>query len=282
MKDFKSYLIREKVKLGNLPDNVRAKLPDLDSIRSNRIDFEWEGANGLYKIVVRAQNTHVTMRFAAEVIRHLNRNSAGEVLKLSEEVWQGIWSRNLSTYEQEFNENLWGMLYINGEAVFKTHQKRIADILEKCAAAKRQDYEYNATFVEYVLKELGWQTKVIHENEIAGMIFKDRKMIKGSINPRRGIDNKVFSFKLTGEILDIDRVCAAFLLESIFLEAGNLNFLIDLWRPQVEGSVISPRDPKTKQMYRALQQLNILIREVRTIEGSYKVIYRPERPGFLK
>ena len=223
------------------------------------------------------------MRFAAEVIKFISTNSALDPRNTEHSVWEGVWKRTLSTYEQEFNgDKLWGLLYIDGMPVFKTHKKRIADIIEKCAAANHQRYEYNAAFVEYVLREFGWKAKVVHENSIAGMLMKDQKTIKGSINPRLGIDSSVFSYKMTGDILDIDRVYAAFCLEAIFLEAGNLCYQINEWGPMVESKKISPRNLRARQLHRAKQHLQLLAREVRAIEGTYTIVYRPERPGFLK
>lgn len=113
MRDFKSYLIREKIKFDNLPAHIRNKIPDIGSIRSNRVDFELETSSGLCQIVVRAQNTHITMRFTAEVIRYMNANNAGDLTQIPKNTWQSIWERSLSTYEKEFNGNkIWALLYI--------------------------------------------------------------------------------------------------------------------------------------------------------------------------
>ena len=125
MEEFNASLVREKIVLidedgpevyeGEAGKGGDGKGPTV--IRSNRIFLKLGARAATEKVVVRAQNMHTTLRIASKLLFSYYKQGLF-IDRLTDVEWDRLWDSVLSTYEKEFNPDIWAAIYINGKPVF--------------------------------------------------------------------------------------------------------------------------------------------------------------------
>ncbi|MGM0422504.1 MAG: hypothetical protein ACQEQL_05330 [Pseudomonadota bacterium] len=282
MSEFHTSLVREKIIFDDFGQDGNDPFAVENVIRSNRMVLDLERANERETVVVRAQNMHSTLRMAAKVINNFYKGGGSFQKREAMPNWKGMWDQTLSAYEQDYNrDNLWGAVYIDGKAVFRTRQARFMDIIEQCALVTRDEYDTTKDVAEYALKQLGRDIKITHQSNIAALIVDKPEGLRCGISHRSDGKDTVFNFLMQKGAARTDRINHGFIMAAAFLEGINLGYTVRRRRTELAEGKISKNSKDVEQMNDARERQMVLNREIIAIEELYKINYRPEKPNFL-
>lgn len=286
MIEFQASLIREKIVFDDqkidIPDAVSSGATGQKSVRSNRIALRLFRGSEEETVVIRAQNTHSTLRMAAKVFLNFYKGGGPFLKRNQMPNWEKMWMQSLSSYEERFNgDQAWCALYLKGKAVYKTKNDRFMDIIEQCALASKGNYDSTKDVVEYVLKQLGRNISVTHYNKVASVIKDDLNGLKCSIMQRSEANDAVFSFKMLGGEVRADRIHHAFIMAASFLEAINLEHVVQHHQKLLSSKKITKDSDAVLYMRESQKRQVMLSREISAIEGLYDINYWPDKPDFF-
>jgi len=281
MSEFHTSLVREKIVFDDFGQDGNAPFAIENVVRSNRMVLDLERTNERETVVVRAQNMHSTLRMAAKVVNNFYKGGGSFQKRETMPNWQRLWEQTLSAYEQDYNrDNIWGAVYIDGTAVFRTKQARFMDIIEQCALVTRDEYDTTKDVAEYALKQLGRDIKISHQSNITALIDDKPEALRCSVSHRSDHKDTVFNFIMQKGAARTDRIYHAFVMAACFLEGINLGYTVRKIRTDLTEGKISRNSKPAEQMYAAQERQLVLRREIIAIEELYKINYRPEKPNF--
>ena len=109
---------------------------------SNRLVLKFkDDKDKAHKFIVRAQTMHNCIRLAARIMQAFQRGTIAE-LTVDKAKWKDIWTNSLSHYDQNFNPNLWALVYHDGENIFSSGAPHaFLDMIERCDASSRDEYD---------------------------------------------------------------------------------------------------------------------------------------------
>jgi hypothetical protein len=280
MEEFNASLVREKIVLvddgmdGN-GDSGGGPAPTV--IRSNRIFLRLGQRAATENIVIRAQNMHTTLRLAGKIAYDYFKQGAfiGRAVD-----WNAAWESVLSNYEKEFNPDIWGAVYINGKAMFKTTTSPFVDVIEKCALLTIDNYDATMGVTESALKQIGRAMRISHSSNVASVFGDNGDMMRcGVIHRAQGRDT-TFSFTAAGGVMD-NRIAQSFSVVAAFLEAINMQFHVKMLQDKARRGELPKTGREPNQLRLGTTRLVGLDKGIASFEDIYEVKYRPERPQFF-
>lgn len=274
MDKFNTSLVREKMVLMDETAKDGAAPPE---IRSNRIYLELHDGNKTEKIVVRAQNMHVTLRFAGQIMESFR--TEGLFLDRSTPYeWGKVWYGLLSNYEVDNNPDVWSAIYVNGKPLFKTVKSPFVDVVEKCALLTLDNYEGVKNITAGMLKQAGREMNITHSTNVAVLFAENGSNMRCSVMHRARGSNTTFNF-IVEDRTPGERIAKSLTMSSNFLEALNLHYLAKQWKEKFDKEKGKKDFTLLKKARDAVARLIILEQEVFDFENHYNVKYRPERPN---
>jgi hypothetical protein len=278
MEDFNASLVREKIIL------VDDSAPEADEqgptvIRSNRIFLKIGKRAATEKIVVRTQNMHTTLRLASKIMFDYYRN--GLFLDRTTPFdWEGQWDAVLSTYEKEYNPQVWAAVYINGKPVFKTTKSPFVDVIEQCALLTIDNYDATMEVTESALKQIGRAIRINHSSNVATVFTDDSHAMRCGVIHRAGGKDTTFSFTCEGGEAR-NRIVQSVSIAAAFLEAINLQFVVKGLQDKLKRGEIAKVGKDANQLRTGTARLVALDKGIAGFEEIYTVKYRPEKPQFF-
>jgi hypothetical protein len=273
MEDFNTSLVREKITFVDPTDT--AKEPVV--IRSNRIFFTVRAAAGEEKVVIRAQNMHTTLRLCAKMVNGFLKSGSFTVRSKPID-WEGLWKVSVSSYERQYNPNIWGAIYINGKPVFKTITSPFVDVIEKCALATLDNYGATMEVTEHALKHIGYQMNISHSSNVASVISDVAENTKCGIIHRTDGKDLTFNFTVTGRGKRQDRVVQTLGITAAYLEAFSLRNTIRPLNEKLRQGLLEKRSPEGLQMRSASSRHSAISKAISSFEEIYSVVYTPAKP----
>lgn len=279
MEEFNTSLVREKIIFvdGSPDEGGLAKEPVV--IRSNRIFLRLGVVPVTEKVVIRAQNMHVTLRLAAKLLYHyyqdgllLDRSASFDFAKQ--------WDASLSAYDKEYNPDLWAAVYIGGKSVFKTVTSPFVDVIEKCALLSIDNYDATMEVTENALKQIGRAVRINHSSNVATTFSDNGVTMRCGIIHRSSDKDTTFSFTVTGGI-QRERVVQSIGMVAAYLELFNLRFTIDNLQNKIRKGVVQRAGPESAQIRAAISRQGLINKAILSFESTYDVKYRPEKPDLF-
>lgn len=282
MKYFNSSLLREKFTIFDPTLDLSEAAPVI--ALSNRMVVELRTDKGALEetFIVRAQNMHCCVRFAARMIQ--SYQVGGKILVRGVPFdWEAAWGAIVNDYEYAFNPQRWISVYHKGKAIFKKGvYNPFLDVIEKCDFENEDHYDLSVVMAENAIKQTGKFVKVGYDANVAlAMDFEDDKGRCGII--LRG-PNRTTTFNFTAslppksqESLSIPRCLTS---AAAFLEGIQLSFLLGMNTEKIRLGIIQRFSTEEKQTREVRDRLRRLANEIAGLEKSYIVRYRSEKPEF--
>lgn len=286
MFEFQTALVREKIVIDHTVGNAEARKSDNPVLRSNRIDLNLFKENGdVERCVVRAQNMHTTLRFAARIFLNFHKlNNFRPSVAPDKIDWHAVWDQCLSGYEKEYNgENIWGSVYVKGKPVFKLNDQKFMDVVEQCALVTKGQYDETKEIVESLMNKLGKKVKLSQNNNVSSTLADtiEGEGTRCSMMHRSPDKNMIFTFMLSKGRSRVDRIFHGLIIQANYLEVFNLNFLIQALRRDLKSGKYKKNSRQARQLQSAVNRKEFVKREIQSIEGAYEVSYRPEKPSLF-
>jgi len=267
---FNTSLIREKIIISD--ESVMMGEKDPVALMSNRIAMPL----GREVIVVRGQNMHSTLRFAARLVREIRRTGpltphAGTF------DWNDAWLETLSTYEQRYNPRNWISVYSEGRTLFTNNENAYMEVIEQCDHVSGEEYDAAIGLAEKAFAKAGKPVEISHFATVAAVINAEEAAVRCGIIHRAPDHTTTFNFVCTEggskPLPDHSMKVAAG-----YLEAINLAFIVSNLIQQSDDEDTK----KTLHRQDAGRRLGRIRQEIDNFEDMLKVRYRPEKPDFFR
>lgn len=266
---FNTSLIREKIIISD--ESVMMGEKDPVALMSNRIAMPI----GREVIVVRGQNMHSTLRFAARLVREIRRTGPLTPHAGTFE-WVDTWAETLSTYEQRYNPRNWISVYSQGRTLFTNHENPYMEVIEQCDHVSGEEYDAAIGLAEKAFAKAGKPVEISHFATVASVINVEPAAVRCGIIHRAPDQTTTFNFVCTeGGSKPLPDHCMR--IAAGYLEAINLAFIVsNLMQADDEDT------EKTHHRQDAGRRLGRIRQEIDNFEDMVKVRYRPEKPDFFR
>ncbi|MCD8498065.1 MAG: hypothetical protein LRZ85_08325 [Alphaproteobacteria bacterium] len=281
MVSFNSSLLREKFTIHDpLDGSSETGAPVL--ALSNRMVVELVSKSGQNKerFIIRTHNMHSCVRIAARLIR--TYHTTGPILVRGKDFeWEAIWDQIVNEYEYEYNPQRWASIYNNGKVLFEAGERHpFLDVIEKCDALNKGEYEKAIPVAESAFKQLGREVTIEYDANVALVTDMDDKQARCGVILRGPSRTTTFNFAVFPKkepVLNIPQILTS---SAAFLEGIQLAFMIGMNNEKIRLGIIERFSHEEKQTREARRRLSRLNAEIANLESACDVRYRPERPEF--
>ena len=280
MEEFNISLVREKVvfideAIGEGADSTKASTV----IRSNRVFLKLGKSPSVEKVVVRTQSMHTALRLVGKILYSYYRE--GAFLTRDQPFdWAAQWESVLSSYETEFNPQVWAVVYVNGEVVFKTTTSSFVDVIEKCAELTVDNYDSIIGVTEKALKQVGHAMRIDHSSNVAATLTDTGSSIRCGIIHRSSRKDTIFSFMgMKGD--QNNRIVQFVNIAAAYLEIFNLQFILHTLQQKILMGKVPEKSPEGDQIRAATLRQNDLNNIISVHEKIYDIKYRPAKPDLF-
>ncbi len=277
---FQASLMREKFILRDLAGDLSDEPPII--ALSNRIVLPLSYKNESETYVVRTQNMHSCVRLSAAIYKEfIERGSL--IARAQEFRWDHLWLDVIKGFERDWNQEIWCCIYYKGKPVFSHGEHHpFLDIIEKCDAKEKGDYEDSVIFAEKAFKQAGKSMKIEHDANIALILKITEEEAKCGLIIRGA--NRTTTFNYTVKVhprhKEPVRVPTIMSVSAAFLEGVQLAFFVGMSNKKHELGLLEDYSDEYRKWQKSTRRLGSLNTAISQFEMKYDVNYRPERPTF--
>ena len=225
---------------------------------------------------------HMCIRFAAKL--YSSFRSGGPLLNRPEPYdWAFALENVTSEYERRFNSGFWICVYnAQGRLVFAQGEHHpFLDVIEKCDAHSQGGYEDSVAFAETAFQQAGKKVTIHHDSNVALNLYFEVSMARVGVILRSADKTTTFNFSVSGADQDkevnIQQVMNG---AAAYLEGVQLAFVVGMGEQKKMMRLVDRFSEEEKKIDEGKRRLRRLTAEIKTIEESFTVNYRPERPSF--
>lgn len=281
MNGLQTDLVREKFVIG-APDGVQDAQTSI-VVLSNRIEITL-AEKPADKYVIRAQNMHICVRLAAAILGAVKRGGPLS-LRLNTFDWEPLWYSIYNAYERAYNPDLWARVYLDGKAIFQhgaTHP--FLDLIEKCDANSDESYDLSVGVAENILGQNGNKVAITYDAITALTVLFEKGAYRSGLILRAPEKTTIFSYKVFQKKNDGAAPVSlpqCLYSSAAFLEGVQMAFMVGRNDDLHNHKELIAGSDAYKQDKEARKRLAVLNTEIRNLQNSFKITYRPEKPEFL-
>lgn len=269
--EFNTSLIREKIIISD--ESVMMSQKEPVALMSNRVALPL----GREVLVVRGQNMHCTLRFAAKLVREY-RKTGPVTPHAATYDWDGVWAETLSTYERRYNKRNWISVFSQGHTLFTTQDNAYMEVIEQCDHVSGEEYDAAIGLAEKAFAKAGKPVEISQHATVACVVNAEPAAVRCGIIHRAPDKTTTFNFVTTaGNSEPLPDHCMT--TAANYLEAINLAFIVSNLIHQSAGEEDAK---KTEHRQDAGRRLGRIRQEIENFEDMVKVRYRPEKPDFFR
>ncbi len=280
--DFKCTLLREKFTLTDRVENPAEPITAM----SNRMVLNLASPNGKdpENYVIRTQNMHSCVRMAAMLTREYSER--GPIMKrVIPFRWHHLWSDVIKGYERDWNPDIWCAVYYKGRMIFEEGARHpLLDIIEKCDAAYKEDYDRSVMFAEQAFIQVGKPVNITHESNFAMIMDMEDDEAKVGIMLRSASKRMTFSFVVKSRSGDPEPppVPTVLTVAAAQMEGIQLSYMVGTGKKKIQMGFIDKYSDDGRKTRRGEERIFSLTNAIQSVEKRYTITYRPERPDFLR
>ncbi|MCB1784231.1 MAG: hypothetical protein KDI13_09570 [Alphaproteobacteria bacterium] len=276
-------LLREKFIIRDLEAEEEDNALNLE-VRSNRMAVPLRSGDLEEEIyVVRAHNMHSCARMVSRIVHSYSH--VGPIASRNPPFdWEDAWNTVIDDYERAYIPEHWVCVYYKGRILYESGDHHpFLDIIEKCDAVNKGDYEKSIKLAQDAFSKAGKNIDIKYESNIALVVDIERQ--KGRCGMILRGPERTTTFNMTMErsetrkTLDASQCITA---ASAFLEGIQLAFKVGINLEKISIGKIKQYSPEEKATREARRRLGRLNAEINTLQNNAKVRYRPERPDFFE
>lgn len=231
--------------------------------------------------VVRTKSTYSCARFVVALMADYERHGpfTGRSIKPD---WHELWQKTLSNYDKFYNQSYWVALYKDGKKVFSEGQYHaIFDVIEKCDAKKKNNYEKSLKLAEDAFSAAGRDTRIEHESNVAMVAVLNNTQQRCSMILRSSDKTTTFNYAIKINDSSVTLSSTQGLSTAAdFLEGVELCYLVGANNAALALNEVKEFSDEDKRARKARVRINEIIAQINSMENRFAVRYRPERPDF--
>lgn len=250
-------------------------------IRSNRITIPMNVGNDTHSCVVRAQNIPAALRLTGILVDEFRRDP-GMIHEAADLDWDSRWIRRISTYENEYNPDLWVTVHIDGEPVYSTGEETM-DVVHEIESLAAGGEVNESIIMEASSNIVGALEDLVveHDSQTAFVFTPFAAYHRAAILERKG--GKTGSFAISVyHPTPKKQVRLSFFMgySADVMEALTMKIFMERVQQMVDDNTIETTTITPTQVAAARNRRRDLLQQIAGFEKAHKVTYRPERPSF--
>lgn len=276
-----SSLLREKFIINEKKAKQKANALSI-TCPSNRMPVNLQsGGLPTETYIARAHNMHSCTRMVAEIISDYEKN--GPIMSRAIRIdWAELWEISLSEYENKHNPDRWIAIYSKGKLVFSEgYHHPFLDVIEKCDIVNKGSYEKSIELAVDAFARTGTRINMDYDSNIALIAILSKKDGRCSMVLRGLGKSTTFNYSIKpiekSHKLNTPRILSA---ASDFLEGVQLSYMVGINNERLNYCIIEKYSGEHKKTIDAMKRIEDLDIKIDSMENSYEVRYRPERPDF--
>lgn len=283
MANFSATLLREKF----VVEDAKPPRPEDASLvaLSNRVAVPLFGLSEDIqdRLIVRAQNMHVCVRYAAWVAGEFEKRS-GVLFEVENIDWEDGFKKITQGYEKDWNKNLWVSVYYKGSLIFKggdVEPHAFFDVIEKSDAQNNDEYEKSLEIARKNFEEAGKTISISYDSNIAMILNITPNGARCGLIVRGFGRERTFSINARdkGKIKPTAREMLS--VAAAYLEGLQLVHVIRNLAARKQAGEFEAKDPEFDQWNAASKRVRQLNAHLKDFDDRLNVGYRPERPDFI-
>lgn len=232
--------------------------------------------------VIRAHSMHICARMASAILQEFL--ACGFLAnRLYDHQWASMWHECCSSHDIVYNPERWATVYHDGKPIFSSASENplIASIESRQAKAGDTGYDQAIFLIQDTCEYAGHTVRIEYDSNIGLVSALTPEKGRCSLILRGPGRTTTFSFAATprsgAQKINMPQCligCAA------FLEGIQLSYTVGRALGQMDRGDLSKTGPESRMVIAARKQINSLDREIRTMEATTTLRYRPDRPEF--
>lgn len=236
-------------------------------------------------LIIRGHSMHMTLRYGAEILRHLSYIGHVENVETFFE-WDEAWEKLIDKFESKYVPDTWITVYHAGQTIFKSGRYHMFfDIVEQCEHKNSQsadNYEQSIVMAQNAFKQMGKSVMIDQESHVGYVLDDNGDELRFAIILRTPEQKATFIVRMTqGKELKITpQPYETMQLGADYIEGINMAVRSGFMEIDINKGTI-PQSSEGMKLYRAIQkrlgQIDISIAQA---ERKFTIKYRPEKPSF--
>jgi hypothetical protein len=236
-------------------------------------------------LIIRGHSMHMTLRYGAEILRHLSYISHVENVETFFQ-WEEAWQKLIEKFEGKHAPDTWICAYHKGKPVYQSgYHHMFFDIIEQCEHQNLQsadNYEQSLIMAQKAFKQMGKNVMIEQESHVGYVLDDNDNEMRFAIIIRMPEHKATFIVRMfpNKELKTEPQPYEAMQLGANYIEGLNHAVRSGFMEADMNKGNISPMSD-TGKLYKILQariqQIGVGISQS---ERKFDVKYRPEKPDF--
>ena len=236
-------------------------------------------------LVVRGHSMHMTLKYVAEILKHLSYISHVENIETLLD-WEKLWEKITTPYEAENVPDTWICIYFKGKILFQfSHHHTFFDVIERAEYKNiKSSFQYEKSIIvaQNAFRQMGRSVMIDQESHVGFVLDPDPKEMRFAIILRTPEQKATFIVRMSVNkkynLHPYDYVCLQ--LAADYIEGINMAVRAGFLEKDISSGLVSEYSDAGKLYKKILKRLKTTETGINSAENKYTVRYRPEKPDF--
>ena len=236
-------------------------------------------------LIIRGHSIHMTLRYGAEIIKHLSYSGHIENVETLFE-WGKGWEKLIDKFEGKHVPSTWICVYYQGKIIFQSgHHHMFFDVIEQCEYKnknKQENYEQSILMARAAFKQMGRSVMIEQESHVGFVLDDGGEELRFAIILRTPEQKATFIGRMTAnkDFKLTPRDHEAMTLAADYIEGINIAVRSGFMEADINKGIIKKHSDAMKFFHALQNRLGGLTAAISQIERKFTLRYRPEKPDF--
>lgn len=236
-------------------------------------------------LVIRGHSMHMTLRYGAEILKHLSFISHIETVETLVN-WQELWDKLIKPFEEDNVSNTWISIYYEGKELFQSgYHHMFFDIIEQTEFKhinSSEGYDQSIIMAQNAFKQMGRSVMIEQESHVGFVLDETKDESRFAIILRTPEQKATFIVRMSAnkkhKLHPYDYVCMH--LGADYIEGINMAVRSGFMDKDIACNTISQYSEGMKIYRKVQKRMKSLEVNIGQAEYKYTIKYRPEKPDF--
>lgn len=234
-------------------------------------------------LIIRGHSMHMTLRFGAELLKHLSYISHVENVETVID-WQQQWDKLIKPFEADNVSGTWITIYYEGKILFESGDHHMFfDIIEQTEFKQMgspNGYEQSIVMAQNAFKQMGRSVMIEQESHVGFVLDADPDEMRFAIILRTPEQKATFIVRVSEnkdmKLRPHDYICLH--LAADYIEGINMAVRSGFMEKNIQSGQIKQYSDDMKYYRKIQKRMQSMVLGIEQAERKYKIFYRPEKP----
>ena len=236
-------------------------------------------------LIIRGHSMHMTLRFGAEILKHLSYISHVESVETLID-WHALWDKLTALFELDNVVGTWIAIYYEGKIIFQSGDHHMFfDIIEQ-TEFKQMDssdgYDQSIIMAQNAFKQMGRSVMIEQESHVGFVLDETNNESRFAIILRTPEQKATFIVRMSAnknhKLYPHDYVCMH--LGADYIEGINMAVRSGFMDKDIASGTVRQYSDGMKFYRKVQKRMKSLEVNIGQAEYKYTIKYRPEKPDF--